>query len=54
MVAFNLIPLHIYGANINRETYDNLLKSGFEPKNIQVENVWLDIVKLIRIINKKQ
>ncbi len=54
MDVFNFIPLNIYGANINRETYDNLLKAGFEPKNIRVENVWFDIVKLIRIINKKQ
>ncbi|KOH43721.1 class I SAM-dependent methyltransferase [Sunxiuqinia dokdonensis] len=54
MDAFNFIPLNIYGANINRETYDNLLKAGFEPKNIRGENVWLDIVKLIRITNNKQ
>jgi hypothetical protein len=49
MDAFNFIPLHVYGANINRETYDNLLKAGFTPSHIEVENVWLDIVKLIRI-----
>ncbi len=54
MDAFNFIPLHIYGANINRETVDNLLKAGFKPQNIQVENLWLDIVKLIRINNKKE
>jgi ubiquinone/menaquinone biosynthesis C-methylase UbiE len=51
MDAFNFIPLHIYGANINRETYDNLLKAGFAPHQIQIENVWFDIVKLIRINN---
>jgi len=53
MDVFNFIPLNIYGANINRETYQNLLKAGFQPENIEVENVWLDIVKLIRINNKK-
>jgi len=54
MDVFNFIPLNIYGANINRETYQNLLKAGFQPENIEVENVWLDIVKLIRINNYKQ
>lgn len=54
MDAFNFIPLHLYGANINRETYDNLLKAGFDPHQIEIENVWLDIVKLIRINNHKQ
>lgn len=53
MDAFNFIPLNIYGANINRETYQNLLKAGFQPEYIEVENLWLDIVKLIRINNKK-
>lgn len=54
MDVFNFIPLNIYGANINRETYQNLLKAGFQPENIEVENVWLDIVKLIRINNPKE
>ena len=54
MDIFNFIPLNIYGANINRETYQNLLKAGFQPENIEVENVWLDIVKLIRINNSKE
>lgn len=54
MDAFNFIPLHIYGANINRETYQNLLNAGFKPKQIEVKNLWLDIVKLIRINNKKE
>lgn len=53
MDAFNFIPLNLYGANINRETYQNLLKAGFKPDHIEVENIWLDIVKLIRINNKK-
>lgn len=54
MDTLNFIPLHLYGANINRETLDNLLTAGFVPSQIQVENVWLDIVKLIRINNHKQ
>ena len=53
MDAFNFIPLNIYGANINRETYQNLLKAGFQPEQIEVENLWFDIVKFIRINNKK-
>lgn len=53
MDAFNFIPLNIYGANINRETYQNLLKAGFQPENIEVEKIWLDIIKRIRINNKK-
>jgi len=51
MDFFNPIPLNIYGANINRRTYENLLKAGFKPENIRVENVWYDIMKLIRITN---
>lgn len=51
MDIINPVPLHIYGANINRRTYENLLKAGFEPDNISVKDVWLDIVKLIRITN---
>jgi ubiquinone/menaquinone biosynthesis C-methylase UbiE len=54
MDAFNFIPLHIYGANINRETYQNLLDAGFNPKQIEDKNLWLDIVKLIWINNKKE
>jgi ubiquinone/menaquinone biosynthesis C-methylase UbiE len=53
MDAFNFIPVNVYGANINRETFQNLLKAGFQPENIEVENLWLDIVKLIRINNEK-
>lgn len=49
MDVFNFIPLHLYGANINRRTYGNLLKAGFDSQNISVKNLWLDIVKLIEI-----
>ncbi len=53
MDVLNFIPLHLYGANINRRTYDNLLRAGFDAQNIRVENLWLDIVKLIEINNIK-
>lgn len=52
MDILNFIPLHIYGANINRNTIENLRKAGFE--NISVEDLWLDIVKLITIRNDKE
>lgn len=51
MDLLNPIPLNIYGANVNRRTYENLLKAGFKPEDIKVENIWSDIVKLIRITN---
>ncbi len=54
MDAFNFIPLHLFGANINRETYQNLRNAGFKPEKIEVENLWLDIVKRIRIHNTKE
>lgn len=43
----NFIPLNIWGANINRETLKNLGKAGF--KNPEVKNLWMDIVKQIRV-----
>lgn len=51
MDIINPIPLHIYGANINRETEKNLQKAGF--RNIRVKDLWLDILKLIVIKNDK-
>ena len=51
--AFNFVPLHLYGANINRKTYRNLLKAGFQPEHIDQEMLWLDIVRLFRIKNLK-
>ncbi len=51
MDIINPVPLTIIGANINRRTYDNLLKAGFIPEQIQVQNLWSDIMKLIRITN---
>jgi ubiquinone/menaquinone biosynthesis C-methylase UbiE len=53
MDVFNFIPLHLYGANINRETYENLLKAGFSSQHITVRNLWHDIVKYIEINNLK-
>jgi len=49
MDIVNPLPLHIYGANINRRTFDNLLKAGFDSRNIQVNDLWFDIVKKIII-----
>lgn len=46
----NFIPLNIWGANINRETLKNLEKAGF--KNPEVKNLWMDIVKQIRVEKK--
>lgn len=51
MDILNPVPLHIYGANINRNTIDNLHKAGFT--NISVKDLWLDILKLIVITNDK-
>ena len=51
MDLFNPIPLHIYGANINRRTVENLQKAGFV--NIEVKNLMGDIVKKIVIDNVK-
>lgn len=53
MDTLNFIPLHLYGANINRQTYNNLLKAGFKPDDIRVEDLWLDILKWVRISNHK-
>jgi len=51
MDLVNPLPLHIYGANINRRTFENLLKAGFEPENINITDLWFDIVKRITITN---
>ncbi len=49
MDIVNFIPLNIWGANINRETMDNLIKAGFNEEDIESQNVWSDIVKFIEI-----
>ncbi|TVZ28655.1 ubiquinone/menaquinone biosynthesis C-methylase UbiE [Gillisia sp. Hel_I_86] len=48
---FNFVPLNIWGANINRQTIDNLKKAGFTK--MEVNNLWRDIVKLIKVRNIK-
>lgn len=45
---FNFIPLHLYGANINRRTIDNLRAAGFS--RIESADVWSDILKQIRAV----
>ncbi len=51
MDVMNPIPLSIIGDNINRGTYQNLLKAGFKPEQIEVKHIWFDIVKHFRINN---
>lgn len=53
MDIVNFIPLTIWGANINRRTIENLKKAGFKEEDIEYEDVWSDIVKLIEIRNRK-
>ena len=49
----NFIPLHIWGANINRRTLKNLEKAGFNEEDIEYQDIWSDIVKFIEIRNNK-
>ena len=51
MDILNPISFKLYGDNINRKTYDNLRKAGFETSQIEVENVWWDIWQIYRIRN---
>jgi len=51
MDIFNPIIVNTYGANINRKTVESIKDIGFT--DINVENLWKDIVKKIVIINKK-
>jgi ubiquinone/menaquinone biosynthesis C-methylase UbiE len=53
MDLVNFIPLHIWGANINRRTIGNLEKAGFDEEAIEYQDIWSDIVKFIEIKNKK-
>ena len=53
MDFLNPLPLHVYGANINRNTEDNLRRAGFSPGELSVKNLWLDIFKQIEIQNRK-
>lgn len=51
MDLFNTIPLHIYGANINRRTVENVQKAGFNK--VMVTNLMGDVVRKIVIENVK-
>ncbi len=51
MDLLNPIPLHLYGANINRRTVENLRRAGFS--DIRETDLWRDIVKKIVVINRK-
>ena len=51
MDILNPISFALYGDNINRRTYDNLIEAGFEASQIEVENVWWDIWQIYRIKN---
>ena len=53
LLRVNFMLLYLYETNINCETYDNLLKAGIVPHQIEIENVRLDIVKLIQVNNGK-
>ncbi len=45
MRAANPIIVRLMGANVNRETVENVRRAGFAA--VQVEDLWLDVVKLI-------
>ncbi len=45
MHLINPVVVRLMGANINRETVENVRRAGFE--DVQVEDLWLDIMKLI-------
>jgi phosphatidylethanolamine/phosphatidyl-N-methylethanolamine N-methyltransferase len=45
MSMLNPLVVHMMGANINRETVENVRRAGFAA--LQVEDLWLDIVKRI-------
>lgn len=53
MDRINFIPLHIWGANINRQTLKSLQEAGFNKEDTTYKNVWSDVVKIIGIRNKK-
>jgi phosphatidylethanolamine/phosphatidyl-N-methylethanolamine N-methyltransferase len=45
MGALNPLVVRMMGANINRETVENVRRAGFT--DLQIEDLWLDIVKRI-------
>jgi ubiquinone/menaquinone biosynthesis C-methylase UbiE len=44
---FNWVSLHIWGANINRKTIENIEKAGLEL--VEVNDLMSDIVKVIEL-----
>lgn len=53
MDLMNPIPLHIYGANINRRTVEELQVAGFRAVDIEATDLWRDVFKKIVIHNQK-
>lgn len=51
MDILNPISSALYGDNINRRTYDNLIVAGFGPSQIETVNVWSDVWKIFRVKN---
>ena len=51
MDILNPISFKLYGDNINRKTYDNLIKAGLETSQIEVENEWWDNWQINHIRN---
>ena len=51
MDILNPISYKLYGDNINRRTYENLIDAGFDAFQIEVENVWSDIWQIYRLKN---
>ncbi|HUI33406.1 MAG: class I SAM-dependent methyltransferase [Dysgonamonadaceae bacterium] len=51
MDILNPISYTLYGDNINRKTYDNLILAGFEPSQIETVNIWSDIWQIFHIKN---
>ena len=53
MDLINPLTRRIIGDNINRRTYENILNAGFSPRDIVVEDIGADIIKLFQITNNK-
>ncbi len=51
MDILNPISYTLYGDNINRNTYENLIQAGFESSQIETVKVWSDVWKIFRIKN---
>lgn len=51
MDVLNPLVVNFYGANINRKTLENISKAGYS--NVEVKNLYKDIVKKIVIYNEK-